>query len=148
MPPKLGILAGGGQLPELIVRACRDAGRKFFVIAFEEQAARNAFADVPHAWVRLGAAGQTIRHLRDAGAKELVMAGSVTRPSIAMLRPDAWTARYFAKTGVRALGDDGLLGALIRTLEDSEGFRIVGADELLPDLLAVEGASKGTFCLQ
>ena len=140
MPPKLGILAGGGQLPELIVRACRDAGRKFFVIAFEEQAARNAFADVPHAWVRLGAAGQTIRHLRDAGAKELVMAGSVTRPSIAMLRPDAWTARYFAKTGVRALGDDGLLRALIRTLEDSEGFRIVGADELLPDLLAVEGA--------
>lgn len=139
MSPKLGILAGGGQLPKLIVRACRDNGREFFVIAFEEQAARDAFADVPHARVRLGAAGQTIRYLREAGCGELVMAGSVTRPSFAMLRPDAWTARFFAKFGARALGDDGLLKALIRTLEVTEGFRIVGADELLPGLLAGEG---------
>lgn len=139
MLPKLGILAGGGLLPELIVRACQDSGRDFFVVAFEEQAAKDAFADVPHARIRLGAAGQTIRYLREAGAKELVMAGSVTRPSFAMLRPDAWTARFFAKTGARALGDDGLLTALIRTLEDTEGFRIIGADELLPGLLAGEG---------
>ena len=67
MSPKLGILAGGGQLPKLVVRACRDSGREFLVIAFEEQAARDAFADVPHARVRLGAAGQTIRYLREAG---------------------------------------------------------------------------------
>ncbi len=126
-------------MPELIVRACLDTGREFFVIAFKEQAAKDAFADVPHARVRLAAAGQTIRYLREAGAKELIMAGSVSRPSFAMLRPDAWTARFFATTGARALGDDGLLTALIRTLENTEGFRIVGVDDLLPGLLAGEG---------
>ena len=126
-------------MPELIARACLDSGREFFVIAFEGQAAQDAFADVPHARVRLGAAGQTIRTLRDVGAEELVMAGSITRPSFAMLRPDAWTARFLAKSGARALGDDGLLSALIRTLENTEGFRIVGAHELLPGLLVEDG---------
>jgi len=126
-------------LPGLIVRACQDSGREFFVITFEGQAIRDTFADVPHAQVRLGAAGQAIRHLRDAGVKDLVMAGAIKQPSFAMLRPDAWTIRFFATTGARALGDDGLLTALIRTLEETEGFRVVGVDELLSGLLAVEG---------
>ena len=60
MPPKLGILAGGGILPAQIVQACRDSGRDFFVLAFEGQAEKGAFDDVPHAWVRLGAAGKSI----------------------------------------------------------------------------------------
>jgi DUF1009 family protein len=38
-----------------------------------------------------------------------------------------------------ALGDDGLLSALIRELERSEGFRVIGADDLLPYLLAPVG---------
>ena len=139
MAAKLGILAGGGLLPGLIVRACQDSGREFFVITFEGQAIRDTFADVPHAQVRLGAAGQAIRHLRDAGVKDLVMAGAIKQPSFAMLRPDAWTIRFFATRGARALGDDGLLTALIRTLEETEGFRVVGVDELLSGLLAVEG---------
>ena len=44
----------------------------------------------------------------------------------------------FAKTGARALGDDGLLSALVRALED-EGFRMVGADDVVSDLLAPQG---------
>ncbi|MCS5606288.1 MAG: LpxI family protein, partial [Alphaproteobacteria bacterium] len=35
MPPKLGILAGGGELPEVIVQACKSQGREFFIVAFE-----------------------------------------------------------------------------------------------------------------
>ena len=139
MAPKLGILAGGGSLPELIIRVCQDMGREFFVIAFKGQADNNAFLSVPHKWVRLGAAGQTIQTLRDAGINELVLAGTITRPSLTMLRPDAWTARFFIKTKAYALGDDGLLGALINTLENNEGFTIVGADDLLPSLLAKAG---------
>jgi len=139
MLPKLGILAGGGLLPKLIVRVCQELGREFFVIAFEGQAANDAFKGVPHKWVRLGAAGKTIRTLRDAGVKELVMAGTVTRPSIAMLRPDFWTALFFTKTSFHTLGDNGLLEALIRKLENSEGFTVVGADDILPSLLAKSG---------
>ena len=139
MPPKLGILAGSGQLPARIVQACRDSGREYFVVAFEDQADKGAFGDDPHVWVRLGAAGKAIEHLRDAGCEELVMAGVVRRPSFAALRPDRWLTGFFTESGTQSLGDGNLLKTLIQTLEDSEGFRIVGADSLLPDLLAEKG---------
>lgn len=139
MPPKLGILAGGGPLPVQIIQACRDSGRDFFVIAFKDQADAGAFDGVPHAWVRLGAVGESLEHLRTAGCKELVLAGTVRRPSFSALRPDTWTARFFAKSGADILGDDGLLTAILKTLEENEGFHVVGPDQLLPDLLATEG---------
>lgn len=110
------------------------------MIAFQDHAEKENFADVAHAWVRLGAAGQSIKHLRDAGCKELVMAGTIKRPSLASLRPDTWALKFFAKSAAQTLGDDGLLKALINALEHTEGFRVIGADDLLPDLLATKGA--------
>ena len=123
-------------MPARVVQACRESGREYFVVAFEDQADKRAFGDDPHVWVRLGAVGKAIEHLRDAGCQELVMAGVVHRPSFATLRPDRWLTGFFAKSGAQGLGDGSLLKTLIQTLEDSEGFLIVGADSLLPDLLA------------
>lgn len=141
--PILGILAGRGDLPERIIQSCRDEGRQFFVIAFDDQTPPETLelADgtvVPHAWVRLGAAGKAVELLREAGVGDLVMAGAIRRPSFFALRPDVWAAKVLAKAGVKALGDDGLLSALVKELEE-EGFRVVGAESLLPDLLACEG---------
>ena len=138
-PAKLGVLAGGGKLPGLVIQACRESARPFFVIAFEGQTPPETVAGHPHAWVRLGAAGKAIQLLREAGAEELVMAGAIRRPSIGALRPDAWAAKFLAKTGAMSLGDDGLLTSLIRELERNEGFRLIGADDLLPQLLAPMG---------
>lgn len=139
MPPKLGIVAGGGRLPALIVEACRKQGRDFFVLALEGQAEKSLTEDADHAWVRLGALGTAIDRLREAKVGDVVLAGSVRRPTLSELRPDAKAMAFFARTGAAALGDDGLLTALIDTLESREGFRVVGADTLLPDLLASSG---------
>ena len=136
---KLGILAGGGGLPALIIEACRRSGREFFVIAFDGQADPSIVADVPHAWVRVGAGGRAVTILRENGVKELVMAGTVERPSVKALRPDLWTARLLARSGAAALGDDGLLSAVVRELEDREGFRVIGADSILRGVLAPAG---------
>jgi DUF1009 family protein len=95
-------------------------------------------ADTPHAWVRLGAAGDGFRLLHENGVDELVMAGGIRRPSLASLRPDWRAAKFFAKVGYRALGDDGLLSAIVKEFE-SEGFRVIGADALLPSALAPAG---------
>jgi UDP-2,3-diacylglucosamine hydrolase len=135
---KLGILAGAGELPARILEACRAANRPVFVLAFEGAADPAAIAGVPQAWVRLGAAADGLRLLRENGVKELVMAGGVERPSLLSLRPDWRTAKFFARVGYRALGDDGLLKAVTHELEE-EGFRVVGADSLLPQALAPEG---------
>ena len=86
MPPSgtLGILAGGGELPLRLINACRESGRSFFVIAFKgytpPKIVDGANGKVPHAWVRLGAAGRTIKILKRAGVKELVLAGPIRRP--------------------------------------------------------------------
>lgn len=138
MPAKLGIIAGEGDLPFRLVDACRTTGRPFFVVALEGHADPRLAQGVPHAWARLGAAGMTLRLLREAGVTELVMAGRVRRPSLTELRPDWRATRLFAKLGVRSLGDDGLLRAVTRELE-AEGFRIVGVQDVFGSLLTPRG---------
>ena len=66
------------------------------------------------------------------------MAGPVRRPSLASIRPDWRAAKFLARIGLRALGDDGLLGAIIKEFE-LEGFRVVGVHDVLGSLLAPEG---------
>jgi UDP-2,3-diacylglucosamine hydrolase len=138
MAAKLGILAGAGELPLRVIEACRASSRPIFVLAFEGSADPAVTEGVPHAWVRLGAAGEGLRLLRENGVEELVMAGGVRRPSLRSLRPDWRTAKFFARIGYRALGDDGLLTAVIRELE-VEGFRVIGPDALLGSALAPLG---------
>ena len=138
MPPKLGILAGGGELPSRLVEHCRNTGREVFVIAFEGQTLHESVQSVDHQWVRLGAAGTSLKALKSAGVKELVMAGAIRRPSLGELRPDMWATKFFAKSGAASLGDDGLLSAIVKLLEQ-EGFSVVGIDDVLPDTLAADG---------
>jgi UDP-2,3-diacylglucosamine hydrolase len=138
MAAKLGIFAGGGELPLRIIEACRAAERGVFVLAFEGAADPAVVSGVPHAWVRLGAAGEALRLLREQRVEEIVFAGGVKRPSLLSLRPDWRAAKFFARVGYRALGDDGLLTAVIREFE-GEGFRVVGADTILGSALAPTG---------
>lgn len=144
MLPKLGILAGGGTLPALLVDTCIRERRPFFVIGFDGQADAALVAPrpdgqaVPHAWVRVGAAGRTVRLLRREGAVDLVMAGRMRRPSLMGLWPDLWALRFLWNHRGLKRGDDALLRALIEALTD-EGFTVVGVDSLLPDLLAPKG---------
>ena len=138
MTGKLGILAGGGPLPGYLIEACRSSGRDYFVLAFDDQADPDVIGEAPQAWVRLGAVEEAIGRLRAEQCEELVLAGPVKRPTLAELRPDRRAARFLAR-GLLNKGDNGLLGAVVRTLEEEEGFRVVGADSILSDLRASAG---------
>jgi UDP-2,3-diacylglucosamine hydrolase len=137
--PRLGIVAGGGGLPRRLVDACQATGREVFVLALEGAAEQATVAGVPHAWCRLGAAARGLALLRENNVTELVLAGGVRRPSLSMLRPDWRAAKLFARIGYKALGDDGLLSAIVAEFE-REGFGVIGADQLLTSGLAPEGA--------
>ncbi len=139
MPPKkIGILAGGGSLPRRITDACEKNDQAFHVVVFDGQGTPEDFSSKPHDVIRLGAGGATIKCLQMSGCDHVVMAGAIRRPSIAELRPDWWGVKFFATSGAQALGDDGLLRALINALE-GEGFTVIGADELVPELLMPQG---------
>lgn len=139
----LGIIAGGGPLPGHVARAAQAAGRKVFILGLGEFADPAVLAPFPHEIVRLGAAGRMLKALRAHGCTELVMIGPVRRPSFHDIRPDLAGTRILAKLG-RAIfaGDDGLLAAFVRVLEE-EGFRILGAHEILTGALGPPGLLAG-----
>ncbi|QJE72780.1 LpxI family protein [Aerophototrophica crusticola] len=135
MAGKLGILAGGGELPARLAETCQQDNRPHFVVALEGHAQPAGFPPgTPLASFRMGAAGAILARLKAEGVTDIVMAGPVRRPSLAELRPDWKAAQFFARIGAKALGDDGLLRGVVSVLEE-EGFRVVGVQELVADLL-------------
>jgi DUF1009 family protein len=131
---KLGIIAGNGDLPRLLVEACLDQNRPFFVIAFEGITSSEIYQHHPHILAQFGALGSTLSVLRDEGVDTLVMAGGMKRPKLSALKPDAKAAKLISRLGMGLFaGDDTLLKTITQFLEE-EGFRIVGADDVLGDV--------------
>jgi DUF1009 family protein len=135
---KLGILAGGGELPFVLLEACKAQGIEPFVIAFEGQADAALTDGYNHLWTRLGALNTVFKTLKSHGISDLVLIGSIRRPSMAEIRPDLKATKFLAKAGVKALGDDGMLKAL-RDLFEEEGFALHGMHQFAQQLLAPEG---------
>lgn len=136
--PTLGIIAGGGTLPSKLLHSCDKKQIIPFVVGFDGQTDPAIVKGRYHLWTRLGAAAQVIQTLKAHQIKDIVLIGSVRRPSFDELRPDWKTAQLLTRIGFRAFGDDGLLKALRRELE-REGFTIHGVQEFVDDLLASEG---------
>jgi UDP-2,3-diacylglucosamine hydrolase len=135
----LGIIAGGGTLPRQVAAAARASGRDVFIVGLEGFADPAVLAPYPHGLFRMMAAGQILAALRAADCRDLVLVGPVRRPSLLELRPDAEGARILARIGRAAFGgDDGLLSAVIRVLNE-EGFHVLGAHEIVAGALAAAG---------
>ena len=136
---KLGIIAGGGSIPQMLIEYVKSHQIPYFVLAIEGNADRAAFSEtVNHKWIRIGQAGTGFKYLKDEGVQDVVMIGTIHRPTLSELVPDLRTAAFFTKIGLRALGDDGILRALVKEIE-SENMKVVGVHEIMPDLLTKEG---------
>jgi hypothetical protein len=135
----LGLVAGGGAVPLQVAAAARAAGRDVFAVVIESWAKPADYAHLPHVVIRLGAVGEAIEALRARGIRQLVMCGTAKRPSFLSIRPDAGMARLLLKIGRAAWqGDDGLLKAVVRVLEE-EGFEILPAQAILRNILPEAG---------
>ncbi len=138
-PSTLGILAGGGHLPARVAEAALAAGRAVFIVGLDGYAEPRVLAPFPHEFIRFGAAGRILAALREHGCRDLVMIGPVRRPSLFHLRPDMEGAKILTRIGRAAFaGDDGLLAAAIRILQE-EGFRVVGAHTILAEAVGPRG---------
>ena len=135
----LGIIAGGGALPGQVAAAAQASGRPVFIVALEGYAEPEVIAPYPHQVFRLDAVGAIRQALRAHACTDLVIFGTVKRPSNFSLRPDAEGVKLLAKIGRAAFaGDDGLLAAVLRVLGE-EGFNLLGAHDILGDALAPPG---------
>ena len=138
---KLGIIAGGGDLPKQVMDWCRAHNRPYYALAIHGNAEERYFPEEESKffeWIRIGQAGTGFKRFKEEGVKEVVLIGTIKRPTLAELVPDLRTAAFFAKLGLKAIGDDGILRALVKEIE-ADGMKVVGIQEVVPDLLARHG---------
>ncbi len=142
---RVGVIAGSGALPAAVLEtlALDDQAPLAVLVTGEADAAR-LVPNVEAVEFRLEDAGGLIALLKTRGVSTLVLAGGIgRRPRIRDFRWSVGLARMLPQT-VRALasGDDGLLRAVVRHLE-ANGISVVGADEIVPNLLAQPGPIAG-----
>lgn len=138
LPSRLGIIAGGGDVPQKLIYACDRANIEIFIVGFEGHTNPDIMEGREHLWARLGGAGAVIKTLKSHEIEDLVLIGSIRRPSLSELKPDLKTAAFFAKIGLKGLGDQDLLSHL-RDFLEGEGFALHGVHKFMQELLTPEG---------
>jgi DUF1009 family protein len=134
----LGIIAGGGDLPRAIAENVSASGRKVCIIALTGSA-EDWVTSYPHEWAGMGEANKINGFLRAQDCKDVLLAGKVARPKWSEIKVDTRGALRLPGTIAAALkGDDALLRHVV-SLFESDGFRVVGAAEAAPGMIAIDG---------
>jgi UDP-2,3-diacylglucosamine hydrolase len=136
--PKLGIIAGNGRFPFLVLDAARAQGYEVVVAAIKEETSPEieSRGTTVH-WLSLGELSKLIETFRREGITRAVMAGQVKHKQIfSSIRPDWRLAKLLLSLDLR--NTDALLGAVAKVLAD-EGIMLENSTSLLEPLLAKPG---------
>ena len=140
---KLGLIAGNGRFPFLVLDAARGAGHDVTVVAIKEEAfpdLADAAARPPAAalhWVSVGQLGKCISLLKEAGVTQAVMAGQVKHTKLfADIIPDLTLAAVLMR--LRARNTDALISGVAEVLHD-RGIDLVDSTAFLLPFLARDG---------
>src|SRR6478735_5252543 len=141
---RLGIIAGNGRFPFLVLEAARAQGHDVTVIALKEEAFRDLDAAAARRqaaihWISIGQVGRCIDLLKSAGATTAVMAGQVKHVKIfgGSFVPDLTALSVLRRLTNR--NTDGLIGAVADVLKE-KGITLINSTSLLTPLLAREGS--------
>ncbi len=136
---RLGLIAGNGKFPFLVLDAARAQGFEVVVAAIKEEAfpeIESHGAASVH-WLSLGELSKLIDTFKAEGVTRAVMAGQVKHKQIfSSIRPDWRLAKLLLSLGTR--NTDSLLGAVAKVLAD-EGIMLENSTALLEPLLAKTG---------
>jgi UDP-2,3-diacylglucosamine hydrolase len=135
----LGIICGGGAVPPAVAQAVIRRGRRVVLFPLRGIVDPDAVAAFPHCWIAVGQFGRFCRLARAEGCRDLVLVGGIVRPSLREVRLD-WATLVAMPRIIRAFrgGDDHLLTGIGRIFE-AEGFHLLGAHEVAPDITAPSG---------
>lgn len=139
----LGLIAGNGKFPFLVLEAARAQGHEVTIVAAKEEtfpalsdAAARHGATIH--WISVGQLGKCIALLQEAGVTHAVMAGQVKHTKIfsSAIVPDLMFAGLLKH--LMARNTDGLIGAVAGVLRD-RGIELMDSTTLLQPLLATPG---------
>ncbi|HET9306468.1 MAG TPA: UDP-2,3-diacylglucosamine diphosphatase LpxI [Candidatus Sulfotelmatobacter sp.] len=135
---RIGLIAGNGKFPFLVLDAARAQGYEVVVAAIKEE----TFPEIEsHGaavhWLSLGELSKLIETFQSAGVRRAVMAGQVKHKQIfSSIRPDWRLAKLLLSLATR--NTDSLLGAVAKVLEE-EGITLEKSTWLLEPLLVKAG---------
>jgi len=136
---RLGLIAGNGKFPFLVLDAARAAGFEVVVVAIKEE----AFPEIGDRgaasvhWLSLGELSKLIETFQRQGVSRAIMAGQVKHKQIfSAVRPDWRLAKLLLSLTTR--NTDSLLGAVAKVLAD-EGITLENSTWLLEPLLVKSG---------
>ncbi len=139
---RVGLIAGNGRFPFLVLQGARSLGHDVTVVAIKEEAfadleaaAREAGADFH--WVSLGQLGKCIKILRAAGVAQAVMAGQVKHVKIfSGIVPDMTLLSVL--TRLKSRNTDALISAVAEVMREG-GIELLNSTAFLQPLLARPG---------
>src|SRR5690242_10117739 len=137
--PKLGLIAGNGRFPFLVLDAARAQGYDVVVAAIKEETFPEIEAHGAAAvhWLSLGELSKLIETFQREGVTRAIMAGQVKHKQIfSAIRPDWRLAKLLFSLTTR--NTDSLIGAVAKVLED-EGIHLISSASYLEPLLARAG---------
>lgn len=140
---KLGLIAGNGRFPFLVLDAARALGHDVTVVAIKEEAAKD-LEDVARRhpatafhWISLGELGTCLSLLQNAGASHAVMAGQVKHVKIfSGAMPDMTFFSVLKRA--KSLNTDAIIGAVADLMRE-RGIELIDSTTLLQPLLAAPG---------
>ncbi len=139
----LGLIAGNGTFPFLVLRAARQLGHDVVVVAVEGEASPDLEAlardlgGVQYRWVALGHLGKCIKTFKQAGVTSAVMAGQVKHTKLfGGVMPDLTLLSVLRR--LTSQSTDTLIAAIADVLEE-HGITLMDSTELLAELLARPG---------
>jgi DUF1009 family protein len=139
---RLGLIAGNGRFPFLVLDAARGAGYDVTVVALKDETfpeLADAAAQPPAAafhWISIGQLGACIGVLKDAGVSQAVMAGQVKHTKLYDVRPDWTLGRVLMRLAAR--NTDSIIAGVADVLRDN-GIELLNSTAFLGPLLAREG---------
>jgi DUF1009 family protein len=140
---KLGLIAGNGKFPILVLDAARAQGYDVVVVAIKEEAfpeIEDLGAASVH-WLSLGELSKLIETFKQQGVQRAIMAGQVKHKQIfSAIRPDWRMAKLLLSLATR--NTDSLLGAVAKVLAE-EGITLENSTALLEPLLVKSGVLTG-----
>lgn len=135
----LALICGGGSLPLAVADFVSARGRQVLLFPLQGIARPEDYAQRPHTWVRIAKFGAFARAARAAGCHEMVLIGSLVRPAFWQIRFDLTTLKLLPRIAAAFRGgDDYLLSGGARLIEE-QGFRVLGAHEVAPEILVPKG---------
>jgi UDP-2,3-diacylglucosamine hydrolase len=136
---RIGLIAGNGRFPLLVLEAARARGFEVIIAAIKEEALpeiEQHGATAVH-WLSLGELSKLIETFQREGVRRAIMAGQVKHKQIfSSIRPDWKLAKLLLSLGAR--NTDSLLGAVAQTLAE-EGITLENSTSFLEPLLAKPG---------